>query len=83
MNTNTNFTLKVSSLPSNEYAFKNNLFLHTREFQGIKKMVTANGDEFYIRIREIIFGVKELSSVTQGKSILILFFRYNLNGKNV
>jgi len=61
-----NYSLKVASLPSNDYAFKNCLFLSTKDFSGIKALNKVTGDEFYIKIREIVFSVKEISSVLAG-----------------
>jgi len=68
---NSSFTLKVAGLVSNDYAFKNCLFLNTKDFNGIKLLSKSNSEEIYIKIREFTFQVKEVSAVQQGKHKII------------
>jgi hypothetical protein len=62
------FNLKVVGLPSNAYSFKNNVFFNPKEFGEIKRLLkqNLNLEEYYIRIRDVVFSVKELPNVETG-----------------
>ena len=71
MDNKSNYSLKVAALPSNDYAFKNQLFLNTKDFNGIKLVNKGTTDDIFIKIRETIFQVKDLTSVSPGKFYFI------------